>query len=41
MTIYNYTDIDLLNDNVLKNGLNKSIRSQGIKTLNSDVNIGP
>ena len=40
MTIY-YLNVDLVYDNVhTKNGLNKSIRSQDIKKLISDVNQG-
>ena len=38
MTNYN-ANKDLVNDNVLKIGLNKSVRFQGIK--HSDVNLGP
>ena len=41
MTIYNL-NVDLVYDNVYtKIGLNKSIRSQDIKKLISDVNQGP
>ena len=41
MTIYNL-NVDIVNDNVYtKKGLNKSIPSQHIKKLISDVNQGP
>ena len=40
--VYNYTNVDLVNDNVYtKFGLNRSIRFQDIEQkLNSDVNQG-